>query len=174
MPRIEIPNGRIEIPPKLGILDTGVLAARFKDDESEKHSDTIAYMELADYQWLVAPPVIVEACGLLSKRKYDKQRAAMMQWLQAPGNVNIFPAPHAPSLVHEVLSKHAQWMAKFEVDYVDAYLMEMANLLTQAGKLRPHAPIITYDTTDFMKCAKKGLQYSLIDMKSPFDPIDFS
>jgi hypothetical protein len=58
------------------------------------------------------------------------------------------------------------------VDYVDAHLMELADTITAKFSLRPHMPIFTFDTRDFMRCASHGRLYSLFDMKE-MELIDF-
>lgn len=61
--------------------------------------------------------------------------------------------------------RDAAWMKAQRIDYVDVYLMETANRITNACDLRPHAPIVTFDTSDFLRCGVKGHSFSVYDMR---------
>jgi hypothetical protein len=119
------------------------------------------------YDWVVVPPVIVEACGMLVSRRKNR-RAAMwlLAWMLTPGGrVILLPDPNHPMEAAQVLDAHAGWMRKYEVDFVDAYLMHAADRLTRACSLRPHAPVFTFDTGDYLKCSLQGYLFSLYDMR---------
>jgi predicted nucleic acid-binding protein len=131
MPIFPISGAELDLPRNVALVDTNVLVA-LADDRDQHHEQTVLFFEAgSDYQLLVAPPVIVEACGMLIRRRRE-QRAALglVRWLLTLGNAIVLPAPHAPTDVNAVLFDHAGWMRKFEIDYVDAYLMEIAHRLT--------------------------------------------
>ncbi len=45
--------------------------------------------------------------------------------------------------------------------------MNVADRLTRSYDLRPYAPVFTFDTKDFYRCATFGYLYSLYDMRTP-------
>ncbi|MBR0667371.1 type II toxin-antitoxin system VapC family toxin [Roseomonas hellenica] len=157
----------------MALLDTNVLVAFIDDRDNDHDQAALVIDELTDFVWIVSLPVIVEACGLLGSRRGQSHVRNLLSWLLTPGKAWILPGSH-PSLSPDgMLWSHSTWMGKFIVDYVDAHLMELANFITAQCELRPHLPIVTFDTKDFMRCAKNGFLYSLYDMRS-LELVDFS
>ncbi len=50
-------------------------------------------------------------------------------------------------------------MTQHQLDYVDAYLMQMANQITSSCAFRPDLVIVTIDLKDFLRCFGKGYSY---------------
>lgn len=166
MARFDIAGTDLELPRNLALLDTNVLVA-FADNEDNNHEQALLFLENVDnYSLTVAPPVVIEACGLLLRRRNQDIVLNLLGWLLTPGNVILLPAPHSPKDVGSTLSSHRDWMRKYEIDYVDTYLMEIAHRITCICEFRPYIPIITFDTRDFFKCALKGYSFSLYDMRN--------
>jgi predicted nucleic acid-binding protein len=164
MPIFQIPGGEIDLPRNLALLDTNVLAA-FANADDSLHDQAKLFIENEnDFSLIVVPPVIVETCGLLSKRTMHTRLIDLLRWLWTPGNVVFLPSHHFPNL-STALAAHTSWMSKFNIDYVDSYLVETAHKITHACDLRPSAPIVTFDTQDFWRCSSKGQSFSLYDMK---------
>lgn len=172
MPFFNIPGIDLDLPRNVALLDTNVLVA-LADESDGNHEQALTFV-LADpdYEFLIAPPVIVESCGLLSKRKNRPISLGLLAWLLNTAGVTLFPAPHPPGEVRPTLSGHAAWMERYRVDYVDAYLMEIAHRVTTKCDLRPHLPIVTFDAGDFLRCSGHGYEFSLYDMRD-FQLVEF-
>jgi predicted nucleic acid-binding protein len=165
MPQFNIPGAALELPRNLALLDTNVLVAVI-DERDQHYEQTAIFVDGEDrFRWFVAPPVIVEACGMLTRRRGRSKALELFRWLLTHENVVLLPALHAPVDVHLMLVSQAEWMRRFEIDYVDAYLMDVADKLTSACNLRPYAPIITFDAGDYIKCSLRGYLFSLYDMR---------
>ncbi|OWK27883.1 hypothetical protein SPDO_29660 [Sphingomonas dokdonensis] len=52
-------------------------------------------------------------------------------------------------------------MSKHKIDYVDAYLMQMADQITAHCTFRPDLVIVTNDLTDFLKCFGAGYSFRI-------------
>jgi predicted nucleic acid-binding protein len=165
MPRFEISGSSVELPRNIALLDTNVLVGII-DERDQHHEQATLFLEGGDdYQLLVPPPVVFEACAILIRHRDLSVAARLVTWLLTPGNAMIFPSPHASPGVAEALRDHSLWMQRYKVDYVDAYLMEIAHQLTMQCGLRPSTPIVTFDTSDFYKCGLGGYSFSLYDMR---------
>jgi predicted nucleic acid-binding protein len=166
MPTFDFGGVALDLPRNIAFLDTNVLVAH-QLPEDQDHDQAEAFLEAGpDYELLVTPPVLVEACGLLTSRSGRDAVGRLLLWLLTPGhNVRVFPAPHSPLDVSTVLNAHVIWMRKFDIDYVDAYLMEAAHRLTEMLDLFP-VPICTFDTKDFFRCWRKGYSYNVFDMRT--------
>jgi predicted nucleic acid-binding protein len=174
MPSFEILGATLDLRRNIALVDTNVLVA-YADNSDQYHEQASLFFESdADFQLLVAPPVVVETCAMLIRRRRDRRVAlGLISWLLTPGNAIVFPTHHSPGEVSKALFDHSDWMRRFQIDYVDAYLMEMAHRLTTACELRPHIPIVTFDTGDYLKCSLKGYAFSLFDMRD-FQLIEFN
>ncbi|WP_407067856.1 PIN domain-containing protein [Mesorhizobium sp. M8A.F.Ca.ET.213.01.1.1] len=165
MPILTFERQEIDLPRNIALLDTNVLVA-YMDDRDNYHEQAVLVVdELPDYIWVVTLPVIVEACGLLGRRRDHLVVIQLLQWLLSPGNVWILPSSHPSLSPEQSLWLHSDWMRRHVVDYVDSYLMEIADAITKRLELRPHLPIVTFDTSDFLRCAGSGRRYSLYDMR---------
>jgi predicted nucleic acid-binding protein len=169
---LRIADQELDLPRNLALLDTNVLVA-FIDDRDNNHDQAVLVVdELTDYVWAVTLPVIVEASGLLGSRRGQPHVLRLIRWLLTPGNAWLLPGSHPSSRPDEMLLRHSDWMSKFVIDYVDAHLMELANVITMQGDFRPHLPIVTFDTSDFFRCAGSGFCYSVYDMRE-LELVDF-
>src|SRR4028118_1838040 len=172
MPLLSIGGAEIDLPRNVALLDTNVLVAYADDTDNDHGAALLAIDENTDYLWLVSLPVVVEASGLLGRRRGHRAVLGLLLWLLTPGNVIILPGSH-PDLEPDVaLRRHSDWMRQHVLDYVDSHLMDLANTLTLKLQLMPDLPIATFDTTDFFKCAGRGLRYSLYNVRE-FELIDF-
>jgi predicted nucleic acid-binding protein len=172
MPEIVRPEQLVQVPRNLALIDTNVLVA-YHDQRDNLHEQAEEFIEAGgDYILVVVPPVIVEACGLLTRNANRPTTQKMLDWLVTPGNVLLIPdlPAHADETIE--LSHKSSWMEKYKIDFVDVYLMRIADHLTRYFELTPAAPIITFDTRDFVRCALRGLDYCIYDMRT-FDLVDF-
>ena len=173
MPNLSIEGAELDLPRNLALLDTNVLVAIGDDRDNDHEQASLVFDLLVDYEFGVTPPVVLETLGMLTSRRGRDVALRMSQWLRTPGNVIILPALHSPLRTADLLDEHSAWMRKYSIDYVDSHLMHAADVLTHAWTLVPHAPIITFDTGDFFRCAKSGYRYSLYDMRE-LDLLTFS
>lgn len=169
MPFFSIEGIELDLPRNLALLDTNVIIAIF-DPNDENYED--AQYFLSAYPELilgVAPPVIAEACGLLiGKMKRGDLAAEMMQWLITPGTgLRLLPAPHnlTNDEIMQYLGADANWMRENRVDYVDAFLMQMAHTITEKCSFNPDLTIVTKDS-DFLRCRGKGYGYRIHNIVS--------
>jgi hypothetical protein len=102
----------LDLPRNLALLDTNVLVA-YANDEDALHDQAQLFIESQDeFELIVVPPVIVEACGLLAKRRLQRTVFYLLNWILTPGNVVLLPSPHPPLAVNEILAGHTSWMTK--------------------------------------------------------------
>lgn len=168
MPTLDVGGGAVELPRNVAFLDTNVIVA-YQLPLDQYHEQAEVFFEVGEEfeELLVAPPVLVESCGMLMSRSGKDAVGRLLSWLLTPGhNVRLFPAPHSPLDVSLVLTSHAVWMRQFSIDYVDAYLMEAAHRLTETLNLVPNLPICTFDTSDFLRCWSRGYSYTVYDMRT--------
>lgn len=164
MVAFKIAEGELDLPRNIALLDTNVLVA-YVNPADQHHAQASLFIESEDkYILVVTPPVIVEACGLLSKRRDRQLALGLLAWIRTPGKVMLLPTPYPPLETEPVFISHSDYMKVNELDYVDTYLMETANRISRVCDLRPFLPIVTFDTGDFLKCATKGYTFSLYDM----------
>lgn len=165
MPIINIDGAELDLPRNLALLDTNVLVAIGDDRDNDHEQAMLVFEELSEFQFGVTPPVILETLGMLTSRRGRETAIRMGQWILTPGNVIVLPALHPPTATSDVIGTHVHSMNRFSIDFVDSHLMHAADLLTSSWSLKPHAPIVTFDTKDFFKCAPAGYLYSLYDMR---------
>lgn len=117
MPTLDLVGVSLELPRKVAFLDTNVLVA-YQLPGDQDHDQAEAFLDAdTEYELLIAPPVLVESCGMLTSRSGRDAVRRLMSWLLTPGhNVRVFPTPHSPLDVSTVLSLHASWMHKFDID----------------------------------------------------------
>lgn len=161
MPILDIPGVELPMPRNIALLDTNVLVAYF--DETDEHHDdaTLVIEECKEYVWILTPPVITEAAGLLARKLDNVWVVRMLLWMMTLEQAIIFPANHFIQPPKSVLTKNAELMGRHVIDYVDSYLMDLADCLSNTLELRPNMPIATFDKRDFFRCAGKGLRYSI-------------
>ncbi|MDF3856598.1 PIN domain-containing protein [Paracoccus pantotrophus] len=169
MPIFPISEVELDLPRNLALLDTNVLIALF-DKGDANYEDARYFLEAHTELVLgIAPPVIVEACGIfIGKMKRSDLAAEMLQWVITPGTgLRLLPAPHQLSepAILQYLSADAGWMRDWRVDYVDAFLMQMAHQITKVCSLHPELVIVTKDS-DFLRCRGKGYGYRIHNIVS--------
>lgn len=158
-----VEGAELDLPRNLALIDTNILVA-LADPDDDNHDYAQLFMEEQDeFQLAVAPPVIGEACSLLIGSRKRRDRAEwLLHWLLDPGSgVRLLPAPHgaAEPSVQRYLGADVAYMAQHKLDYVDAYLMQMANQISSACAFRPDLVIVTNDLKDFLRCFGKSYGY---------------
>lgn len=172
MPTLELPASACNLPRNAALLDTNVLVAYF-DDTDENHGLALLTLdEDVGYVWLVSTPVVVEACGLLGRRRSQRQVLSLLVRLFTDENVLIFPQIDAIGTPISSIEVHTNWMRQHSVDYVDSHLMNLAHFFSTKFMLRPNLPIATLDMRDFLRCGGKGLRYNLLNIEE-LELIDF-
>jgi predicted nucleic acid-binding protein len=161
MPDVQFAGIDVSIPRNIALLDTNVLVAYF--DASDGHHDdaTLVMEECEEYVWVLTPPVITEAAALIARRLDNLWAVRMILWMVTLERTIILPANHHIQPPEAVLQKNADLMSKHVIDYVDSYLMDLADSLSHKLELKPSTPIATFDKRDFFRCAGKGLRYSV-------------
>lgn len=165
-----VEGAEVDLPRNLALIDTNILVA-LADPSDEHHFAAQLFLdEQADFQLAVAPPVIAEACGFLIGSRKRRDRAEwLLNWLLSPGSgVRLLPAPHgSPEIaVQRYLGADLAWMTQHKLDYVDAYLMQMAHQITANCAFRPDLVIVTIDLKDFLRCFGRGYSYRVHDIAS--------
>lgn len=153
----------LELPRNLALLDSNALVALI-DDRDDHHEDAQLFFEAQeDYILAVAPPVIAEAWGVIRSRRPDRAHKLIQTILDPGVGIRILPAPHhvEESHVQDYLHENANWMQKFAIDYVDAFLMGMADRITLTCDMSPFIVIVTTDLRDFPRCLNGGYSYGV-------------
>ena len=84
MPTLDLVGATLDLPRNLALLDTNVLVA-YQLSTDRDHDQAEAFVEAgADYELLVAPPVLVESCGMLSSRSGRDAVGRLLSWLLTP------------------------------------------------------------------------------------------
>jgi predicted nucleic acid-binding protein len=165
MPLLTVLQQEIDLPRNIALLDTNVLVAYFDDRDNDHDQSVLVLEENIDYAWVVTLPVIIEACGLLASRRNLSVVIRLLNWILTPGQVVVLPGSHPTLSSDGVLASCRGMMSRYSLDYVDAHLMDLAHNITQQFDLRPHLPIVTFDTKDFVRCAGLGRLYSVYDVR---------
>jgi predicted nucleic acid-binding protein len=158
-----VEGAEIDLPRNLALIDTNILVA-LADPNDHHHDYAQLFVEAQeDFQLAVAPPVIAEACSFLIGSRKRRDRAEwLLNWLLTPGNrIRLLPAPHGSpeAAIQRYLGADVAYMSKHKLDYVDAYLMQMAHQITSSCAFRPDLVIVTNDLSDFLKCFGRGYSY---------------
>ncbi|MDH4743171.1 type II toxin-antitoxin system VapC family toxin [Sphingomonas sp. CBMAI 2297] len=170
-----VDGAEIDLPRNLALIDTNILVA-LADPDDQHHAYAQQFIdEQDDFQLAVAPPVIGEACSLLIGKRKRRDRAEwLLNWLLSPGSgIRLLPAPHGSpeASVQRYLGADLEWMTRHKLDYVDAYLMQMAHQITSNCTFRPDLVIVTNDMRDFLRCFNGGYRYRVHDVATG-DTID--
>lgn len=151
MPAYRLDQFALEISRKALLLDTNVLVA-YSDPGDPDHEPTESFINSTDLQLLVFYAVVVEAWGLLAgaKKKLHDARQ-MLVWLSQPGSgVDVIPGYFDP------FERISHVVTKYDVDCVDALLVQFADRFSRAHNYNPPLRIATYDTTDIYKFLGTG------------------
>lgn len=165
-----VEGAEIDLPRNLALIDTNILVA-LADPTDEHHDYAQLFVdEQQDFQLAVAPPVIAEACSFLIGSRKKRDRAEwLLNWLLSPGSgIRLLPAPHGSpeAAIQRYLGADAACMTKHKLDYVDAYLMQMAHQITSNCAFRPDLVIVTNDLSDFLRCFGGGYSYRVHDIST--------
>jgi len=146
MPVYRLDEFELEISRNALVLDTNVLVA-YSDPHDSDHETTESFIDSTDRQLLVFYAVVVEAWGLLAGARKKLHRAReMLVWLSQPGSgVDMIPGYFEP------FKNISDVVTKYEVDCVDALLVQFADRFSRAHKYIPPLRIATYDTKDIYK-----------------------
>lgn len=160
-----VEGAEIDLPRNLALIDTNILVAMADPDDQDHDYALLFIEEQEDFQLAVAPPVIAEACSLLIGSRGRRDLADwLLQWLLSPGSgIRLLPAPHGSpeEAVQRYLGSDIAWMRQYRLDYVDAYLMQMAHYITSRCEFRPDLVIVTNDLKDFLRCFGGGYSYRI-------------
>ena len=165
-----VEGAEIDLPRNLALIDTNILIAMADPNDEDHDYALLFFEEQQDFELAVAPPVIAEACSLLIGSRKRRDRAEwLLNWLLNPGSgVRLLPAPHgSPEVaVQRYLGSDVSWMRQHKLDYVDAYLMQMAHQITSSCEFRPDLVIVTNDLRDFLRCFGGGYNYRIHDIST--------
>ncbi|WP_370168467.1 PIN domain-containing protein [Sinorhizobium fredii] len=170
MPSFAIEGAELDLPRNLAILDSNILIALALQDD-QRHDEVHIFIDCqTEFILGVPPPVIAEACGfLIGKAKRPDRAEWLLRWLLTPGTgVLLLPAPHdvKEQAIQAYLNSDAGWMSLHKLDYVDAYLMQMASVITERCEYKPDLVIVTGDMRDYLRCLRKGYAYRIHDVSS--------
>ena len=165
-----IEGAEIDLPRNLALIDTNILVA-LADPSDDFHDYAQLFIdEQEDFQLAVAPPVIAEACSFLIGARKRRDRAEwLLNWLLSPGSgIRLLPAPHGSpeAAIQRYLGADVACMTQYKLDYVDAYLMQMAHQITSNCAFRPDLVIVTKDLSDFLRCFGRGYNYRVHDIST--------
>lgn len=156
-------GAEIDLPRNLALIDTNILVAFANPNDPEHDYAQLFLEEQEEFELAVAPPVIAEACSLLIGKMKLRERAEwLLSWILTPGSgIRLLPAPHGlpEGSLQQYLGEDVSWMKKHKIDYVDAYLMQMAHQITSSCTFRPDLVIVTNDLRDFLSCFGSGYSY---------------
>jgi predicted nucleic acid-binding protein len=160
-----VEGAEIDLPRNLALIDTNILVSLADPNDPDHDYAQLFVEEQEDFDLAVAPPVIGEACSLLIGSRKRRDRAEwLLNWLLTPGNgIRLLPAPHGSpeGAIQRYLSADFAWMAQYKLDYVDAYLMQMASQITSSCAFHPDLVIVTNDLKDFLRCIGGGYKYRI-------------
>ena len=141
MPTYALGEYQAEIARGAVLLDTNLLFARFTRDDAR--ADEASYFFEFAGPLLVPLCVIGEAWGLMvGKHKQRDSGIEMLRWVATPGSATIIRDDEELARQSEAL------VARYDVDFVDAMLMLLADRLSRQCLGTP-IPIATLDIRDF-------------------------
>lgn len=150
----------IDLPRNIALLDTNVLLAYCNPDD-KYHEETLAVIDLGEFNWAVTRSAVVEASGFLTgSLKRPDLAHYFMEWVMTPGQLIRIGE------TTDSLETARQYARQFRVDFVDATLLDLANKISTTLALRPAVHVATYDTRDFLRLyGQKGLCFHVYDMR---------
>jgi predicted nucleic acid-binding protein len=159
MPQYVLDGISHDIPRDAVIVDTGVVAALFMNDDIH-HDEALYFSEVLGRPMLLPLCVVGEAWGLIVGRGRSLEHGLeMLRWAITPGSVILVRDDEA--LVRE--SKDL--CATHHIDFVDAMLILLADRLCRQCLGSP-VEIATFDMRDFLRLfqqEKKFRVYSVRD-----------
>lgn len=160
MPTWLVPQREYQIPRNIALLDTNVLVAMF-DQKDGRHQDTVAAIDLGQFQWGVSHANIIEAWNfLVGKIKRLDFAYTMMNWLLTPGNAVLIG-----DAIENVEKAHL-YSTNFGIDIVDASLLDTADQITKICSIIPYVHVATYDAADFLRLfGRADLRFNVYDMR---------
>lgn len=148
MPTFKILPYELDISREAALLDTNVLFAAFSQRDQKRQNAREFLFDVWENELLVPIPVLIETWGLLVGRNKDWESGMeLLNWINSPGTAVTLLPQHAN---HSVLVRDI--IARMRIDCVDATLIYLANEFTVQCSLAPPIRIVTYDTSDFLRC----------------------
>ena len=160
MPNWLVAEREYDLPRDIALLDTNVLISAV-DSRDDWHNHTLTLLDLGQFRWAVSHASLVEAWNLLAGREKRKDLAyKLMQWVLTPGEVILVGDAIEPvSAAHE-------YSSRFQIDLVDAGLLDLADRMSRECDINPAVHVATYDTADFLRLfGPSGLSFNIYDME---------
>ncbi|WP_068305686.1 type II toxin-antitoxin system VapC family toxin [Pararhodobacter sp. CCB-MM2] len=161
-----LPSSSVTLPRNVALLDSNFIVGLI--DERDQHHDQAQEFFSADFDfvWILTHPVLIESSGLLSRRRDQPYAAKVMSWFTEASQRRHINATHILEKEGEAFSEPHHIMRTFRIDYVDAFLVDLADRISTTGEFEKGIPIVTFDTGDYTRCIGAGYKFSLWDMKS--------
>lgn len=161
MPNWIVAERVYDLPRDIALLDTNVLIA-YVNPKDDWHQHTIAALDLGQYTWAITHASLLEAWNILDGRERRTDLAyRLMRWVLTPGQVMLVGDAIEPvSVAHD-------YSEQFNIDLVDASLLELANRISRECGIDPYVQIATYDTADFLRLfGHSDLDFNVYDMRN--------
>jgi predicted nucleic acid-binding protein len=165
VPQYAVDLGAFDIPRNAVVIDTNVLCARFLPGD-DCHANAVLYLEEEpDYFPIVLSAVVVETWGMIvGSRKAWDCGLELLDWLGQPGRVLV--VPHNSELLERARGLTREFSTRNGgIDLVDAMLACFAGELSDKCSFRPPVPIMTTDTSDFLRMYEKQ-PVRLLDLRT--------
>lgn len=156
-----IPQRTYELPPSnIALLDTNVLVAISKEDDS-LHAQALARLDEAEFAWVVPHISYIEAWNFLVGREKSRRSAdRLFAWVSTPGNTYQIGEALEPFDQPNLIAQ------KFALDLVDVSLADLATRMKRECGLHSTVAVATYDTGDFLRLFKReNMDFRVFDMR---------
>lgn len=159
------PASVVELPRNVALLDSNFIVALANEKDSS-HAQVVEFLEADfDFTWILTHPVLVECSGLLSRRRDKAYALQVISWFTEFSSRRHINSTFILSDEGSAYADAQHLMNVFSIDYVDAFLIEVADKISRAGGFAKGIPIVTFDTGDFSRCIGAGYMYSIWDMR---------
>lgn len=160
MPDWLVPERIYDLPRNIALLDTNVLFSLANPHDSW-HDNTLAALDIGEFTWVVTHASLIEAWNLLVGREKRRDLAyALMRWVLTPGQAILVGDAIEP------ISTANTYSQRFDIDLVDAGLVDLADRISRDCGLNPATHIATYDAGDFLRLfGTSGLNFHVYDMR---------
>jgi|GEM_PF-3253828 len=148
MPIFHILPYQLDVSREAALIDTNVLFAAFCPHDQRNESAREFLFDVWEDELLLPTPVLIETWGMLVGKNKDWENGIrLLNWITNPGTaVTLLPQ-------HTEHSKRIRdIIAKMRIDCVDATLIYLADEFTAQCAFAPPIRIVTYDTSDFLRC----------------------
>lgn len=170
MPDVNIQGGMLTLPRNIALIDTNLVVARFDPNDEHHAAAVLTLDEDTRYEWVLTGPVLVESCGMILSRAGAAALARFFSWVVTPGRgIIVMSVAEGPNEHSSRWQEHAEFSIARNLDFVDAYLMRVATILSKSfgGTL---IPIATADS-DFYRGGGTGYCYGVLDYRELTDDI---